>query len=135
VFSYRQAVEVSRKHLIWVGTQLLDLKAELPTHHKLVPLWRQCRPILEKVWPGGPKQDLDAVGAVLDQFEARDPGSTVFRYPVTKEGRASLPVRRHIDILNFGEVANRVLSRLDACAWGLQEYLQNKARKARGRCT
>ncbi len=126
VFLYRQAVEVSLKHLIWVGCQLQDKRPELPKHHRLVPLWRQCRLIIEEVWPDGPRQDLDAVGAVLDQFEARDPVSTAFRYPVTKEGRASHSVSERIDIRNFAEVANRMLSLLDGCATGFSEYLQHK---------
>jgi hypothetical protein len=126
VFLYRQAVEVALKHLIWIGAQLLDKQPELPKHHRLVPLWRQCRPIIEQVWPDGPKQDLDAVGAVLDQFEARDPVSTVFRYPVTKEGWVSLSGNERIDLRNFAEVANRVFSLLDACANGFREYLQHK---------
>lgn len=124
VFMYRQAVEVSLKHLIWMGTQLVGQPAELPIHHRLVPLWRRCRPIIERVWPDGPKQDLEAVGEVLDQFEARDPTSTVFRYPVTKEGLASLSASERIDICNFAEVANRVFSLLDSCASGFSDYLQ-----------
>jgi hypothetical protein len=126
VFLYRQAVEVSLKHLIWVGNQLQNKPPEVPKHHRLVPLWGVCRPIIEEVWPRGPKQDLDAVAEVLDQFEARDPVSTVFRYPITKEGRVSLSSRERIDIRNFAEVANRILSLLDGCASGFSEYLQYK---------
>jgi hypothetical protein len=126
VFLYRQAIEIALKHLIWTGSRLLDQETPVPTHHRLVPLWRQCRPIIEQVWPEGPKKDLNAVGEVLDQFEARDPISTVFRYPVTKEGRVSLPKRERINIGNFAEVANRVLSLLDGCACGICEYLQCK---------
>jgi len=128
VFLYRQAVEVSLKHLIWVGSQLQDKRPEQKPkpNHLLVQLWRQCRPIIEDVWPDGPKQDLDAVGTVLDQFEARDPNSTVCRYPVTKEGRASLSVNERIDIRNFAEVVNGVLALLDGCACEFSEYLQNK---------
>jgi hypothetical protein len=126
VFLYRQAVELALKHLIWLGSQLQGQRPELPMHQRLVPLWRQCRSIIEEVWPAGPRQDLDAVGAVLDQFEARDPISTVFRYPVTKEGRSSLSVSERFDILNLAEVANRVLALLDSCACGFSEYLQYK---------
>src|SRR5579863_1833172 len=62
VFLYRQALEIALKHLIIRGSQLLDADENPPTHHSLVRLWQKCRPILEEVWPGGPKQDLDAVG-------------------------------------------------------------------------
>ena len=131
VFLYRQAVEISLKYLIWTGNQLHDREPSIPTHHRLVPLWKHCRPIIEQVWPDGPKQDLDAVGKVLDQFEARDPISTVFRYPVTKEGHASLAVNEQINILNFAEVAERVFTLLHCCSGGFYEYLQNKREQER----
>ncbi len=125
VFLYRQSIEVHLKHLILIGNQLLGHPPIIPNHHKLVALWNQCRPVIEKVWPRGPKHDLDAVSDVLIQFEKRDPSSTVFRYPVNKDGCASFLVSERIDILNFGEVANRVISLLDACSSGFRESLQN----------
>ncbi len=73
VFLYRQAIEVALKRLMWKGSQLLDRDFVMPNHHRLLPLWQQCRPIIEQVWPKGPKEDLNAVGEVLKQFEARDP--------------------------------------------------------------
>ncbi len=127
VFLYRQAIELALKHLICMGYQLFDSPSEIPTGHGLVKLWKQCRPILEKVWPDGPRQDLDAVSEVVDQFEARDPQSTVFRYPVTKEGSPTLPINERIDIRNFSDVAKRTIALLEACATGFHEYLQSKS--------
>lgn len=124
VFLYRQAIELSLKHLLRNGNMLLNRKPTIPKHHRLVPLWRECRPILEQVWPDGPKEDLDAVNDVLVQFEAKDPGSTVFRYPVDTSGKASMPNSERIDIQNFSEVANRILSLLEGCEAGISEYLQ-----------
>src|SRR5262245_12930551 len=126
VFLYRQAIEVALKYLLLTGSQLLDLKPVIPNQHRLVPLWKQCRVILERVWPEGPKEELDAVGEVLHQFDGRDPVSTVFRYPVDTSGRASLSVSEQINIRNFSEVANRVFSLLDASGSGVSEYLQHK---------
>lgn len=126
VFLYRHALEVSLKHLIWVGSQLRDTRPELSTHHRLVPLWRQCRPIIEEVWPHGSKEDLEAAGALLEQFETRDPNSTVFRYPVTKEGLPAHSSSEHIHIGNFAKVANGVLSLLDGCASGFSQCIQHK---------
>lgn len=124
VFLYRQAVELCLKCMIWVGSQLQGKPPVLLTHHRLLPLWRQCRPIIEEVWPDGPKQVLDAVEAALDQFDANDPVSTTFRYPVTKEGRPSLSISKCIDIQHFAEVVNRVLGLLDSCACEFSEYLK-----------
>lgn len=131
VFLYRQSLEVSLKHLLFEGSRLLDNKAIIWTRHPLVPLWQRCRAIIEQVWPEGPKQDLDAVGEVLHQFDDRDPGSTVFRYPVDTRGRVSLCGNERINIRNFAEVANRVFSLLEACAIGVSEYLQQKCEMER----
>jgi hypothetical protein len=126
VFLYRQAMEVSLKYLLFKGSQLLDRKPVVPKQHRLVPLWQECRAIIEEVWPEGPKQDLDAVGAVFAQFDAKDPVSTVFRYPLDTAGRASLTTSERINIRNLSEVANRVYSLVDACGCGVSEYLQSK---------
>jgi len=126
VFLFRQAVELSLKHLLFKGNQLLDRTPVARIRHKLVPLWEECRPIVEEVWPAGPKQDLDAVGEVLRQFEERDPGSTAFRYPVDTSGNASLPVSERINLRNLSDVANRALALLESCACGIGEYLEYK---------
>jgi hypothetical protein len=126
IFLYRQAIEVSLKHLLFKGSQLLDREQAIPRQHQLVPLWQQCRGIIEEVWPDGPKEELGAVQEVLEQFDCRDPRSTVFRYPVDISGRSSLPTSERINIRNFSEVANRVFSFLEAGTCGVSEYLQHK---------
>lgn len=131
VFLYRQAIEVALKHLLFKGTQLLDRGTNIPKNHRLVPLWHQCRKIIEEVWPGGSKEELDAVGEMLLQFDGRDPTSTVFRYPVNTLGQPSLPDNERINIRNFSEVANRVYALLDAGCCGVTDYLQMKAEMER----
>jgi hypothetical protein len=123
VFLYRQALEVSLKHLLVKGCQLLDREKPKITgnRHSLVEHWKHCRPILEAVWPEGPNGDLDAVGDVLTQFERRDPSSTRFRFP---DGEPM--TRGHIDVPNFAAVAERAYALLDASLTGIGEYLQNK---------
>jgi hypothetical protein len=127
VFLYRQALEVAIKHVLVKGYQLLDQDERLPLRpeHRLVPLWRDCREILEQVWPKGPKEDLDAVGEVMRQFQEKDPASTSFRYPTDLAGAPTLQ-NGHINLKNLGEVANRVYSFLDAVVTGITEYLQTK---------
>jgi hypothetical protein len=114
VFGYRQALEVALKHLLSKGSQFIDGKVKV-TGHSLLRLWAQCRPMLEKVWPDGGSEELDAVEGVLKQFEAKDPGSTVFRYPLTLEGAPSLPNAEQINIVNFAEVAERAFALIDSC--------------------
>ena len=126
VFSYRQAIEVSLKHSIWLGCKLLDKPNSLKLHHRLLDLWKDCRSIIEEVWKGEPSDKLDAIGNILRQFEERDPTSTVFRYPVTREGRPSIPSNGRIDIQQFSEIASECFQFLDVCTTALGEYLQSK---------
>ncbi len=127
VFLYRQALEVALKHLLIQGRELLDQDEKLPNKHRLVPLWQSCRKILEHVWPGGPKQDLDAVTEVIEQFDEKDPGSFVFRYPVDTDGNTVHAKHELIDLRNLSEVVNRVYSLLDAAQCGISEYKEWKS--------
>lgn len=124
-FLYRQAIELSLKHVVTVGSQLLDQEPGVKWHHDLAPLWTRCRGLIEEIFPDEPKADLDAVGEVVDQFVARDPRSTSFRYPDPN----AAPER--IDVLNLGEVVNRTFALLDACASQIREYQQAKWEMAR----
>lgn len=123
VFLYRQAIEVSLKHLLIQGCELVD--RDLPkvkgNRHSLVEHWKLCRPILEAVWPEGPIADLDATEDVLTQFEERDPASTRFRFP---DGE---PIKNgYIDLPNFATVAERALGLLNGCLSGVGQYLDWK---------
>jgi hypothetical protein len=126
VFLYRHAIELSLKHLIIVGSKLLDEEPGKIGDHPLIPLWQKSRPLIERVWPEGPKEDLEAIEAVLEQFEARDRRSTAFRYPVDKSGQPSQMKNEQISIRNFSEVSTRVLALLESCQSGLDSYLQDK---------
>lgn len=131
VFLYRQSIEVSLKYLLVTGSELLAREQSNTNHHRLVPLWQQCRPMIEEVWPTGPKQDLDAVTDILLQFEKKDPVSTVFRYPVNTKGDASLEASERINILNFAEVANRVFTLLESCITAFRQYLEYQSEMER----
>jgi hypothetical protein len=125
VFNYRQAIELALKHVWVVGSQLLDRDVTVPKKHDLAMLWTRCRELIEEIFSGEPTTDLDAVGEVINQFAARDPNSTTFRYP-----DPGAPSER-IDVCNFGEVVNRAFALLDACASQIREYQQAKWEMAR----
>lgn len=127
VFMFRHAIEISLKRLLWKGYHFLDRDPIIPKQHRLVSLWRDCLSVFEEVGIGGQKEDLEAVSEVLEQFEAKDPMSTVFRYPLTTSGTASLPTSESINIQNFADVAKRVLFLLDCCDTGLSVYLDYKS--------
>ena len=126
VFLYRQYIELRLKELIQEGNQLLDIPEKFPKHHRIDELWKHCRRILEKVWPGGPADDLEAVEECILQFSEKDHTSMAFRYPTDKNGNPSLPGLRNINLRNLAEVIARIGSLLDAASSGISEYLYNK---------
>lgn len=126
VFLYRHAIEIALKYLIRLGCRLLDTEPSKLIDHKLSKLWLNCRPLLEQVWPEGPKEDLDAVGDVIAQFETEDPTAAGYRYPTDTKGQPFHTQHRVINLRNFAEVANRVLGLLDGCTMGISVYLDHK---------
>ncbi|RYD03839.1 hypothetical protein N752_17275 [Desulforamulus aquiferis] len=105
VFLYRQFIELKLKEIIKDGSQLIENPKEIPMHHSILNLWKDCRHILERVWPDGPKDDLEAVEKCICEFSEIDPRSMSFRYPVDTKGNPSLPSHlSHINIRNLGEV-------------------------------
>lgn len=125
VFLYRHAFEVYLKHIILMGAQLErdDGRQEVKRTHKLSQLWQEARVLIERVWPDGPKEDLDKIGELLHQFEERDPAATAFRYPVTTAGEPSHNRMERISIANFEEVATNVISLLEATSGAFDDYL------------
>ncbi len=126
VFLYRQYIELRLKKLIKDGNLLFSIPEEFPRHHKVGELWKPARKILERAWPGGPAEDLDAVEECITQFSEKDPFSIAFRYPVDKDGNPSVTSLRHINLRNLSEVADRVASLLDGASMGISHGLDCK---------
>lgn len=127
VFLYRQHIELCLKRLIMNGNQLFDSSEKPPLHHEIDKLWKQCRIILEKVWPDEPTEDLDAVEKCIVQFSKKDPFSTSFRYPVDKCGNPSLPGVKHINLRNLSEIIARLSALLDGCNSAISDFLDAKS--------
>lgn len=126
VFLYRQYIELRLKKLIRDGNQLLDIPEEFPKHHEIDKLWRQCRRILEKVWPDGSAEELDVVEKCIYEFSQCDPTSMAFRYPTDKDGTLLLTDLKHINLRNLSEVMARIASLLDGSGVGISVYLGYK---------
>jgi hypothetical protein len=89
-FNYRQCLELQLKQLWMDCKRLAGENPDVPLHHRIDVVWRECRPTLDDFEPQS-KDDHDAVEAVIAGFAKIDPDSYAFRYPVDKKGRRALP--------------------------------------------
>jgi hypothetical protein len=109
LFNYRQYIELSLKGIIFDARLLLDESGGAPNGHVLMRLWDTARPLLFRIAPA--VDDLDNVGRCIKRFDAIDPTSQGFRYPVATDGRPILP--EDLNSINLGQVRD-VVERLDA---------------------
>lgn len=127
VFLYRQYLELRLKDLIRTGNPLLDEPPDFPKKHELNKLWEICRPILEKLEPQVPSQDLEAIKEAIAKFCTIDPSSESFRYPFRRKGGHSLPPDlRYINLRNLAEIMEKIANFLDGAATMIAEYLNDK---------
>lgn len=125
-FLYRHYLELRIKDIIMAGRTLLEQTLDFQHVHRIDVLWYSCRKILEEVSPGSPRDDFDAVEDCIRQFAKVDPESMSFRYPVTKDGKATLPSLQHINIRNLQEVMARISSLLEGASDSISVYLDHK---------
>ncbi len=126
VFLYRQYIELRLKEIIREGKKLLDEKGDYPKHHKILYLWKEARDILVRVWPKGPKEDLEAVESVLKQFAEKDPDSVTFRYDEDKKGKSTTKEIDYINVRNLKNVIDRIAGLLDGSALGISAFFDEK---------
>ena len=70
----------------------------MPPEHQLLILWKQVRKLLVQVDPRTDGNQWLARGDdVIQQFDHLDAGSYALRYPVAKDGSASLPSAELVD--------------------------------------
>jgi hypothetical protein len=131
MFNYRQYLELSLKGIVRDARRLFDEEGGAPRGHVLMELWRIARPLLFRLAPGAP--ELDLVGGCIARFNAIDPTSQGFRYPVTTGGRRALPAR--LTRINLSQ-ARDVVERLEAFFGAIdmeiqkQEYYKSDASAA-----
>jgi hypothetical protein len=130
VFGYRQYLELRLKGLLRDASNLLNEPApsdRLMGKHKLIPLWRELRPLLDRVFSAESDQ-LDLIGGRIEEFSEMDPDSYTFRYATTKIGTLSLPEDlRHINLAHLRTVMAKIALMLDGADVGISVYLENKA--------
>lgn len=118
---YRHYIELRLKEIIKDGYLIFDIRQGVPTHHKIVKLWKEAKSFTLKIWPDGPKEELENLERLLVEFEKADPGAQDFRYPTNKDGENSLKGITHINIRNLQEVMSRVGFLLDGISMGIGE--------------
>jgi hypothetical protein len=125
VFMYRHAVELHLKALVLGdGANFLTTKPDALSVHKTHALsWLAqfvCQIITALKWENEFKCDgienLADFKAVIGELNAVDPGSYVFRLPVSAEAKDSIPGRVKLTVREFGRKMDAFLELLDSTA-------------------
>jgi hypothetical protein len=103
MFLYRHYIELHLKSLLIDAGELLDAPQQVPRKHYLLELWHRVRALLLKIDPRD-SDWLRRAGDVIEQFDALDPTSFAFRYPVGNDGESSLPEDVKVEIPSVASV-------------------------------
>jgi hypothetical protein len=90
LFSYRQYIELSLKSLLLAAGELLDDEQTVEPKHYLAILWKRVRALLLGVDPTSEGSWLQRADQIIAEFDALDPNSFCFRYPVDRGGAPAL---------------------------------------------
>lgn len=126
IFLYRHHIELELKIIVKEGSYLLDGERIMRNHHKLNNLWDDAKKIIEKIWPDGEKDELNAVEKTVLQLSDLDPGSFAFRYDRDKDGNKPNPDLKHIDIKKFSEVINNISAFFDGVGTAISVYIEHQ---------
>ena len=96
MFLYRHYLELRTKQLILGFQELMELPADLPTHHRLLMLWEKVRDLEQQAIATGDwdsEENFDKypeIEELIREFDRMDQGSYEFRYPVDTKGAPTL---------------------------------------------
>lgn len=113
VFLYRQGLELQLKLMLQQARRLAKQPAASDTDHKLMPLWKELRQLVEQVDPRPGDKELPAIEDFIRQLDVVDPLSFAFRYPTNKRGAVSLPNLHHVNVRHLGEIMDSVFMMLN----------------------
>lgn len=126
-FLYRHFIELSLKQCIQIGSELHEDAQREPFGHNLQALWKDARRYIKLTWPEGPTEDLDAAEQIILEFDQVDHTNEEFRYPVTRDGRASLAnAPRHLDLNNLKSRMDEMSSFFMGAMLGMDHELEVK---------
>jgi hypothetical protein len=136
VYLYRHSLELAIKALLILGNQiaLLLQNEELGTDesrlfrdHALAIHLPKLKLIFEAVgWPDAFDQigfGSGEVEQIIQEFDQYDPHSFAFRYPIKKDGSASLPEHFVFDPLQFSRTLDPILTSLLGGCTGLEVFI------------
>lgn len=126
LFLYRQHLELQLKDLIRQARCLLDKPGSFPMGHHIGKLWQVCHDLLSEVSPNDSVAELNEIARLIGEFAALDPTSEAFRYPQDRNGNATLPGIRHINLRNVREVVEKISFILEGAEAQIDEYLSIK---------
>jgi hypothetical protein len=132
-YLYRHGIELKLKNLIRIGMELDLIESddkvllkELESH-KLHQLWNYVRIIVEKFWPEGPKEDINAAGRIIQEFHNIDKSGQNLRYSIDKSGnKTSEHLPKFVQLTHLQDVINAVFNFLDGCEAGLDHELETR---------
>ncbi len=136
VFLYRHALELLIKAVLTIGDGLArfldkpELRiSNLYSDHSLRRHVAQMKRLFEAVdWADAFEQagmEKGKFEQVIAEFEKFDPASYTFRYPIKKDGSASLTEKHFcFSPKQFAETLDPILTELSGACIGLEEYKQ-----------
>jgi hypothetical protein len=123
VFCWRQYLELRLKKVIWYGNVLENSDEGFPPTHDILRLWRGARLALETIAEDLP--EYDAIAGVVQEFAAADPDSFAFRYPMKKDGTATVPPETpNLNWGQFHKAMSGVANFLDAAQCELDQRVE-----------
>lgn len=107
MFSYRHYLELTLKRLIVDARSLLGHSGKYPTGHNLLSLWRECRPMLDEIFPDS-NEPHAVIETNIKAFMEVDPKSTSYRYSVDKDGKPMKTHKARVPLANVALVMEKL---------------------------
>ncbi|MEN5230805.1 hypothetical protein [Brevundimonas naejangsanensis] len=114
LFNYRQYIELSLKYLIATYGPAVDVEA-IWRSHDLSVLWARFQAVVQGFDIADDDGADEAVGRIVAEFAAVDPGSFSHRYPVDTKGRRIALAFDHLHLTVLADVMNAVDGYFTGC--------------------
>lgn len=138
-FLYRHYLEILLKEILFILLACLYLgvvdKEEFDKKsvdkrnvHNLLQIWNEIKKYWRE-WRGNDnlfdEQDLENFETNLQEFHKLDPKAEAFRYPITRQGKPTIPSYRKIDLSDLYEMFSVIIDPLELLRLELYEDLKS----------